>query len=396
MSFVRFIRRVTKAAVVTQEAPDSDSVIAIDEDELVVRNLRLSDPDVVGYFGDQRPELRQERFVTAVRTGVAALKSTDVSARIDYVEKRFQEMGRRFDDSLNDALGKMDEYLGDEGTMHDIAKEYLGKDGTLIRDVLNPEAEASPLYSLRRAMTDEVDRLRTDLGLKKERAEVASATTLKGRVFEGYCEEILEGYAMGYGDIVENTADVLGSLRGKKGDLVVTLNGSDDRIAFELKDVDRISGPEIRKTLDESIKNRDASYGVLVAKYVESLPGDVWFQEMDSNKLVVALGSREEDKEADAVPHKGPLIVAYHWAKTRVVTDKLAKRGIDTGAIAEKTVLIRSKIKEMARIKSECTNIRKSADNIENRVKELESGIKDALDGVTSSLDSVDTQQTVA
>lgn len=380
----------------TQEAPGSDSVIAIDEDELAIRNLRLSDPDVVEYFRDQRPELRQERFVTAVRTGVIALKSTDVSERVDYVEKRFQKMGKRFDDSLSDALDKMGEYLGDEGTMHGIAKEYLGKDGALVRDVLNPEAEGSPLYRLRRAMTDEVDRLRTDLGLKKGAKEVASTTPLKGRVFEEYCGEILEDYTMGHGDMVENTADVLGSLRGKKGDLVVTLNGSDDRIAFELKDVDRISSPDVRKTLDESIKNRDASYGVLVAKYVESLPGGVWFQEMDGNKLVVALGSREGGKEDDAVPHKGLLIVAYHWAKARIVTDKLAKRGIDTGTITEKTALIRSKIKEMARIKSECTNIRKSADNIESRVKELESGIREALDGITSSLDSVGAEQTTA
>lgn len=371
-------------------------MIAIDEDELTVRNLRLSDPDVVGYFREQRPALRQERFVTAVRVGVVALKSTNVSERVDYVEKRFQEMGRRFDDSLRDALGKMDEYLGDEGTMRGIAKEYLGKDGALARDVLNPEAEASPLYSLRQAMTGEIDRLRTDLGLKKGMEEVTSTTTLKGRVFEEYCEEILEGYTMGYGDTVENTADVLGSLRGKKGDLVVTLNGSGGRIAFELKDVGRISGPEVRKTLDESIKNRDASYGVLVARYVESLPGGVWFQEMDGNKLVVALGSREGDKENDAAPHKGLLIVAYHWARARVVMDKLADKGIDTGTITEKTALIRSKIKEMVRIKSECTNIRKSADSIENRVNELESGIRDALDDVTSSLDSADAEQTAA
>ena len=61
---------------------------------ITIKNLVTADPEIVEYFEKLKEGLRQERFVSALRTGVIALKSGQTAENVDYVKKEFDDSAR--------------------------------------------------------------------------------------------------------------------------------------------------------------------------------------------------------------------------------------------------------------------------------------------------------------
>ena len=365
-----------------------DDVVVINKGKLTITDFQTADHEVVEYFANQKPELRQDRLVTTLRTGVISLNSAQIGERIDYVEKEFQKLNQKYTNTLGLTLQEMesmyDGYMGENGKFRQIMTENFGEDGTLLKEIFDPNREGSPLYKLKIEWQNDISNLRQELGIKEKENELKSRTTLKGADFEDHCQDLLGSSAKVFGDILEKMTSVPGKVkRSKKGDFVLTLADSSKKITFETKDVGSISANEIRKILDEAIENREASYGVLVAKSVEAYTKSIgWFQEIGNDKLVVALGSNSEESFHDEL-----LLIAYKWARIKVNSQNLKEKQVDAEFIENKIEAIQQKIQKFRTIKTECNNIEKASNSIKSTTEALAKEIGMELDDMNKSLE---------
>lgn len=354
--------------------------VSVSDDRLLVRNLAVSDPEIVAYFGSL-PESEQmdRRLEQALRIGVLAITSTGASQNVNFVEAAFESMRSEFD-------RKMDSVFDEKGPLSDEIKRHFGEDGALIREHLNPDREGSPLHALRAYLDRTLAEIRDTLKAREAAREVAAKGTQKGREFEEQCEADLNEAARPHSDAIDKTGDVAGRAgRSKKGDFVATLDGSGRRIVFEMKDVDRIGPTMIKAELKEAMDNRDAAYGVLVAKSRASLAGSIgWLNEYDGNKLVCAV----EDGEGNPAMDGEMIQVAYRWARARAAGEAQEARAgeVDAALVEEKAREISDHIDEARSIKRECTNIDRSSEKIRAWAESAEKGLKAKIDAVVESL----------
>ena len=261
----------------------------------------------------------------------------------------------------------------------------MGGDGAVIREHLNPDREGGPLHSLREYLNRTLAEIRDAINARVAAREAAARGTQKGRRFEEQCEADLEEVARPYSNAIDPTGDVAGRAgKCKKGDFVATLDGSGKRIVFEMKDVDSIGPTKIKAELKEAMDNRDAAYGVLVARSRASLTGGTgWFNEYDGNKLACAL----EDADGNPAMDDGMIEVAYRWARARVAEAPETREGeVDAALIEEKVREIGDHISEARSIKRECTNIDNSSKKIREWAETAEKGLRAKIDAVVESL----------
>lgn len=353
-----------------------DTIVDLDvkHGKLIIKNLETADNDIVEYFKKQKDGLRQERFVSALRTGVIALKSGQTSENVDFVKKEFENLKHKFVVTL-------------DTTIQDIAnsvEEHFGENGIIVKDIFDPNREGSPLNQLRNEMRNELSGLRQDLGIKEAEDEIKNKTTLKGADFEEICYEILGKAAKINGDLLEDTTGVTGKLKAcKKGDYVLTLSDCKKKITFDAKDVGSISATKIKEVLEGAIENREASYAILVVKSPDAVPKSIGaFNEIGDNMLVCAIGNGDE-----VTIHDELLLMALRYAKIRVLSQSANNKHVDASFIQEKIGNIRQKIGKLRSSKADCTNIEKSTKNIRNNLESIEDEINEDLDSLDKSLD---------
>lgn len=305
--------------------------VRIENGKLVINQFQTADQDIVNYFEAIEPDKRQERLVNALKIGVVAIQTISKTDNIHYVEK---------------VIGRLD---------HDLRNQMM--------------------------------ELQQEFRIKKTKDELINKTTLKGKSFEDRCESIIGEGARVFGDLLENTTTKEGKLKdSKKGDFVVNQKEINKRIVFEVKDVSTISAYQIQRILQESIENRDASYGILVVKSVESLPKSIgWFQEIGHNMLVCALSTLEKDEDT---LHAELLLIGYKWARLRIMLQNFRENKIDAEFIQDKISRIQHKISELRTIKIQCRNIETASDKIRTVSKQLEDDIGRELSEILGSIAS--------
>ena len=354
---------------------DTDVDFDIKNGTLTIKTLVTADPEIVEYFEKLKEGLRQERFVSALRTGVIALKSGQTAENVDYVKKEFENLQHKFVLTL-------------DRTIQDIAtsvENHFGENGIIVKDIFDPNREGSPLCQLKNEMRNEVSGLRQDFGIKNAEDKIISKTPLKGTDFEEICYDILSKAAKINGDLLEDTTAVIGKIKGsKKGDYVLTLRDSKKKITFDAKDVGSISSTKIMEVLVGAIENREASYGILIIKSPDAVPKSIGsFNEIGENMLVCAIGNGDEETIHDEL-----LQMALRYAKIRITAQNSNSKQVDSELIQEKIDNIRQKIGKFRTIKANCTNIEKSTKDIRNTSKSLEDEIIDELDSVDESLEN--------
>lgn len=364
--------------------------VVIENGKLILKEFETSDKDIVNYFQQMEPETRREKLEHALKIGVSAIKTVGLTDRIDYIEKEFENLNSDFSYTLDNTIQELDkkyeETFGEKGKFQEIIKQHFGENGMVMKDLFDPNKEGTPLYNLRNDIRNEILTLRQEIGIKESEKELIKKTPLKGKKFEDQCESIISEVARHFGDLLEDTTKLQGKLQGsKKGDYVVKHAENNKSIVFEIKDTS-ISTTQIQKTLEESIENRDASYGILVIKSVESLPKSIgWFQEIGDNMLVCALSSNQ--KEDDAL-HSEILLIAYKWARLRLMLQSFKESKVDSKFIQDKITKIQRKISELKTIKTQCTNIETASDKIRTISKNLEDTIGRELSEILGSIAS--------
>jgi len=316
--------------------------IVTDADKLTIKNLVIYDKEVVDYFRKIKTESRTAIFIASLKMIVGAINKA----------------------------GLVNQFIEEEKAL---------------KEIFDPSKENSPLYKLQNSLRNEIMLLRNQIVEKNARDELAKKTPLKGQSFEIRCEKIISEVCRYYGDLLENTTLTQGKLTGcKKGDFVVQNSENNKKIVFEMKDVSTISFYQIQKTLKDSMENRDASYAILVVRSVESLPKSAgWFQEYEKDMLVCALSSLENQ---DDTLHPELLLIAYKWARLRIMQKSMEESKIDPKLIQEKITKIQNKISELRIIKTQCKNIGAATNSIRTIATQLEVDISRELSLILGSI----------
>jgi hypothetical protein len=191
-----------------------------------------------------------------------------------------------------------------------------------------------------------------------------------------------------FGDIVERTGDQPGLGGGKKGDLVVTLNGAATRgvsvrLTWEVKD--RPFGlTAISRELEEARTNRAAVGSIAVYSLPEHMPaGTAPFRELDGAGLLCLYDKNTPD---DLLP----LQLAYRWARGRALASlRAATPEVDMAGIHEDLETARAQLNGISSMKSKLTSI-KSA--VESGALHLERDLNSLRDEMTRILERIDTR----
>ena len=69
--------------------------IELDDTYLTVHKLQLSDPEVLQYFQDVPIKNREEEAIRAFEIGISVMSRLQLSANVNYVEARFNELTGR-------------------------------------------------------------------------------------------------------------------------------------------------------------------------------------------------------------------------------------------------------------------------------------------------------------
>jgi hypothetical protein len=363
--------------------------VRIEQGVLVIESFNTSDSDIVSYFKDRKAEEYEGLLETALRAGIIALRSVAVAEKIDYIKKEFGELDNRFSTNLKDRIQELDQrfddYFGEKGKISEIINNHFGENGKIVKEIFDPKRDGTPLFILSQEFKRELAELREKLGIKEEVDQVKLKTPLKGYDFETICGQKLSEIARLNGDELENTTDKVGTLpHCKKGDYVVTLAGKSPRkIVFELKHVSGISLSKIHESLEEAMKNRQAPYGVFVVKDVEALDESVgWFNEYSENQLVCALSRQGSEDLANLEI----LLVAYRWAKMRVLLESAVDNTMDASKIKELVLGLQNQLQKFSTIKTQCGTIERSAKEIKSVSDELKEHI---ADGITEVLKTI-------
>jgi hypothetical protein len=382
--------------------------IAIDESagELTIANYSTNDQTVVRFFAAIPENERQEHFDTAVKLGVTAMRTMGTAKEVDLVERCFESMLKDFSKKIEDALGDegsvkkvVDEYFGDRGAVTVMIdnvfgddgqfakhlREHFGPDGKIVKELFDPSVPGTPLAKIKNEIERQFVELRKDLGIAKKEEEMSAITPVKGRKFEDEFESMISEMTSRHSDTLERTTTTHGLIKGcMKGDFVVSLSENPDlKITFEVKDKGSISLATAQADMKEAIENRKASYGVLVARDISCLPRSVgWFNEYGGNVLVMALGEGDgSDLEKEL------LWIGYKWARMRALASGLKKvKGMDMKIVTDKVRDAESTLKKFSQIRTQCSNAESAVEAIRNGIDAIEESLAGILDEIEDEI----------
>jgi Uncharacterized protein conserved in bacteria (DUF2130) len=219
------------------------------------------------------------------------------------------------------------------------------------------------------ALRDEKQKLE-ELEAERERGAA------KGRSFEELVAQAVDGIAAVQGDDSEAVGDLRGS-GGRTGDIVVAIDActgpARGRIVFEAKN-SKLSKPKALAELDESLRDRDADFAVLVVPSEDKLPARMRpLREYNGDKMIVAY-----DPEGDVGLS---LEIAYSLARARVLMSRSESEGIDAAAVHDTVERALGALEDVRRVKSTLsgatTQIEKARAIVDEMASRVRAHLKD-------------------
>ncbi|MFB6162686.1 MAG: hypothetical protein ABEJ86_04500, partial [Halococcoides sp.] len=243
---------------------ESESIVTIDGDRVIVREAHIEDAEVANYLSEVDPERRAEAFERALRVGVVTLGLGTTSEKEEFVERRFEELHRDFEAEIERIEEQVEETFGDDGELPRTLETHLGEDGSLrthierafgedgifaerldeelgedgerIQAALDPDREGTPTHRLKTTLQEQIERLRDKIEEESTTEQLKQRTTLKGEDFEETEGELLDDLVYGTSHEVDHTGEEVGELTDRKvGDYVMTLAETGQRIVIEAK-----------------------------------------------------------------------------------------------------------------------------------------------------------------
>ena len=350
-------------------------VVSVSNGVLKIDGFTTGRGDIVSYFAEMSDsEDMDEKLEKLLQLGILAQSSAGTVIGTQYVETAFNNLKEKMARYIEDAFGS-------DGDFERQLEKRFGERGT-VREMLDPDRPDTPLNRLRTALHAEISEIRDAVMKQEGYSEAAKKGTQKGTEFEERCMEPICLAAKPHSDIVEATGKGTGD-RDKKGDYVVTIDGTEKRFILEMKHyTTNITLPKIKQQLDGAMKNRRADYGVLVSRNRSVLPKEVgWFNEYDGNKLVCALSENDDGEENMWV-----IAMAYRWARLRMTSNDGKESDINSDIITKGINEIKASLAKMQAVTTKCGNINKATGEIVELMKEEKRKIENEIDEILHSL----------
>jgi hypothetical protein len=233
------------------------------------------------------------------------------------------------------------------------------------------------------ALQQELQALRDE----KQKAEELDAErdrgTAKGRSFEEVVAEALDAIAAVQGDDCDAVGDLRGS-EGRTGDVVVAIDActgpARGRMVFEAKN-SKLSKPRALAELDESLRDRDADFAVLVVPSADKVPARMRpLREYNGDKMIVAFDPEGDDGLS--------LEIAYSLARARVLMSRSESEGIDASAVHDTVERALAALEDVRRVKSTLsgatTQIEKARAIVDEMASRVRAHLSD-IDGLVAS-----------
>ncbi len=414
--------------------------VTCDGDSVRIDGLEVVDETAARLVGEA-PDADQV-ITDAIEIGARVLDREQTAANTEFVKTEFEKVSKsveaEFGDrakSVAEELGrKVDEVFDPESGHLSKSLEQLFSDGSstavqhkvkqivteamqksredLRRQFSSADGADNPLAEFKHATVRELKRssaeqqtsqqrllermgelekqlqgLRDEKQKLEELSEERERGTAKGRTYEEAVAEAIDRIAGVHGDMADAVGDEPG-LGGRKGDVVVTLDGAAGagagRIVFEVKD-SRLSKPEFERQLDAARSQRDAEYAVLVVPGEDEVPARLHpLREYHGDK-VIALFDPEEGSTLE-------LEFAYRVARARVAMSSEAGDEIDPAAVMASVGRARDAVDDVRKVKHQLTTAENSIGNAKELVDALAATVRSRLGEIDELLTPVDSQ----
>jgi len=344
--------------------------VKIEKDSLVLNMVIAAAifPEVFNYFKKLNNINLQEEIIRLINLGILASKNISDVSNVAYVQKEFQTLYYNFEKVIR----QLYEQLNDQ----------FGIDGSLVTDVFDPNKDGTPLNILKTDFEKKFIELSEKFAVTTGVTKLKEKTPLKGFVFEDHCVPILEEFAKVFGDTVDFTGKVKGIITNcLKGDLVITIAGTSQKIGFEFKDRGPMSLHYLLNEGKTCLENRQAEFCVVIVKNAESLPKSVGMINEYDNILICALGF-----DGDEALHDEILRLAYQWGRLRIQSQSSENKKLDPLFVQEKIKSIQQKLEELKQIKTQCSNIEKSSTKILSITNSTKEQVLEDLNEILGSM----------
>jgi hypothetical protein len=378
------------------------------DDRLVIERLTVDDRRAAGVVRE-RAEAGQAPVQTvrdAIEIGARVLEREGAAAEVDYVRAEFERHASELRDRLVRSLEAGDEALAErisgsfdgsrDGSVQreisELLRRALDEQRTALMKQFSAEDGANPLADFKGAMvrafrdlgarqqageealrgrlealTREVVELRKDGEAEDLVAEAEEAGTRKGRTFEELVYAELARIASARGDAALAVGDALSEAGGKKGDVVIEIDGAEGpplaRLVFEAKNK-RLSKNDAWAELNAAIDERDASFAVLVVAGEEKVPsGTEEVVEYQGNKMIVVLDRDDPDPAG--------LAYAYRYARARALMAGHADLSLDAAGVRDSAEQAAAALKRANAIRKALTGVTKGADSAREQLDEM-------------------------
>ncbi len=382
----------------------------------------------------EREIAAEETVVEALEIGARVLDREATAAEVDFVKREFERVSGELEQAFAERATKIadsfeeqfEHFLGEDGgamskaldahaeelselvaanfgadrntavqhqlkelltkalldSRQELVRQFSAEDGhnpladfkaAVVREVRRGSEAHDKLIEKLASLEGEVKRLHDARAAEAELAAERERGTGKGREFEQRVYDLLEQMAFARGDIAHHVGDTPSATGGKRGDIVVELEGASGpargRIAFDAKD-ERLSKNDAWRVLNASLEERDAGFAVLVVASDDKVPaGREQLHEYEGNKMIVAVDKDDLDPRS--------LELAYRYARCRCAMAAEQMLEVDAAGV-------RSAAEEALSALKDAQKIRRSLSGATSSVKNA----RDALDGMVDRVES--------
>src|SRR5262245_21852776 len=408
------------------------------EDRLVIEKLEVVDELASRVVRDQAAQKRPpaETVRKAIEIGTRVIDGESVATNVDLVKRELEsglgDLNRRLEATLEGGGASLAEKIAEtfgqdrsdsvQQQIRKIVGEATEQQRLGLLQLLSAEDGSNPLVAIQarmgkavieaeerhraemsrlreghaneaRAMQKEVAGLRENLARLLEQqqaeqrlAEAEEAGTRKGRSFEEVVHAELDELAGAQGDAAHHVGDTSSEAGGKMGDTVVEIGaGTGPAVAtvvFEAKNR-KLSKNDVWPELNGAMRERDASYAVLVVAGEDKIPSGLSdLTEYQGNKMIAVLDREDPDPLA--------LRLVYRYVRAQVLAASDDRFAVDAAGVRAATEEAQSRLKTVNRIRKSLTNITTSADKAREEVDEMVAEVERGLARVESLIEVAD------
>jgi hypothetical protein len=378
--------------------------VRVDDDTIIVDQLRLADRSLAAFVQQRAPDDRLELVERALRIGLHALQDAGTSLDVDLVRREFDTLlersttvneraARELDQVLRQNFATEDgrlprtleKFLGDRGQLSRLVGDlfdetkrdsaigrirlllgsYFDGDASKLAQLLDPTRMGAPLYQFRAEMTQGFEKINERLAAIEAagaaRASERQRSAAKGADFEDVLDTLLGEVTSGSADVVDRTGSTSGDvIRSKKGDFLLSLdpqscNGADVRVVIEAKNRG-MSWREIRDELDAAKRNRGAAMAMAIFSPEHAPRGVAPFDIRYGHVFCVI------DPES---PDRAALLAAVKLCRLYAVATLVEEEDrIDAGRVQAAIGAVKTELDALRRLKMQLTSIRNTATEV--------------------------------